>query len=208
MPSERMNLTLHHLNASRSTRIVWLLEELREANGLEFSVKSWSRDAATNLAPPGLAEVHPLGKAPVLEDGPFVIAESGAIAQYLLAHHDHGHALHPRPSDVSYPGFVEWMHAAEGAVFLPGLMGFYLARAGLGDSGLAQYMASERNKAVAHVERRLTSHRFFAGERFTAADCMMGFMLDNPGMPQLPGIGRWRAEVSARPAFVRARQAG
>lgn len=181
---------------------------MREAVGLEHALTPWRRDAVTGLAPAELAAVHPLGKAPVLEDGSFTIAESGAIAQYLLAHYDHGHALHPRASDVSYPVFLEWMHAAEGAVFLPGLIGFYLLRAGLGESPLAHYMGSERAKALRYVEAHLSKHRYFAGEAFTAADCMMGFMLDNPALPLTPAISRWKGDVQPRAAYQRAKAAG
>jgi glutathione S-transferase len=201
-------LTLHHLNASRSIRILWLLEELADVTGLKFDLKSYRRDATTGLAPPELAAVHPLGKAPVLVDGPFAIAESAAITTYLMAHHDHAHALHPRPQDPSFPAYLEWVQAAEGAVFLPGLMVFYLKRAGLGEHPLSAYMAAERSKALAHAEAHIAPRQWFAGDAFTAADCMMGFMIETLAQSSdsaaFPGLTAWRQRAMARPAWARA----
>ena len=195
-----MTVTLHHLNRSRSERIIWLLEEL----GAPYELVRYERDETTNLAPPSLGQVHPMGKAPVLEADGGVVAETGAIAQFLLERFDHDHRLHPAPGAADRPTFLEWMHAAEGAVFLPFLMNTYLTATGLTDSLLAAYMDGERAKALAAIERRLSASAYFAGDRFTAADCMMGFQLEAAEARGVIGetspVKTWLERVRARPA--------
>ena len=134
-----MALKLRHLNASRSQRLVWLIEEL----DVPCQIVHHARHPETSLAPPVLLDVHPMGKSPLLEDDDVVIAETGAIAEYLLAKHDPDHKLHPRSNSADFSRYLEWVHSAEGAVFLPGLMTFYLNNAGLGESELAKRMAPE-----------------------------------------------------------------
>lgn len=198
-----MALKLHHLNASRSQRLVWLIEEL----GVPCQIVNYKRHPETNLAPPDLLQVHPLGKSPLLEDDGVVIAETGAIAQYLLAKHDADHKLHPRVASEDFPRYLEWVHSAEGAVFLPGLMMFYLRNAGLADSELAKRMTPEVMKTVQHVEGHLTKHAYFAGQSFTAADCLMGFQVQsleaNGALGMMPKTAAWLATVRMRPAYQR-----
>ena len=199
-----MTIILHHLNASRSSRIIWLLEELKEAYGLSYEIVRHQRDDETNLAPPALAAVHPLGKAPLIVDGDVVVAESGAIAQYLVERYDTANRLHPEPHEADFAAYLEWTHAAEGSPFLPGLIQFYLQRAGLLDHPIAAYMAHERDKALTAVEGYLAENDWFAGARFTAADCLMGFMLDTAeasgALKERPAIRAYLARVRARPA--------
>lgn len=202
-----MTLKLHHLNASRSQRLVWLVEEL----GLDCEIIHYERDAETNLAPPELLDVHPMGKSPLLEDGEIVIAETGAITEYLLAGHDPEHKLHPRMDSPDYPRFLEWLHSAEGAPFLPGLMSFYFVRAGLEDSPVAQMMGAEAMKAAAHIEAHLATHAYFAGDSFTAVDCLMGFQIQNMAaqLGELPPATKaWLGKVQQRPAYQRMLQIG
>lgn len=198
-----MSLKLHHLNASRSQRIVWLLEEL----GVAHEIVHHSRHPETRLAPPELLKIHPMGKSPLLEHDGVVIAETGAIAQYLLAKFDTAHALHPRSDSPDFPRYLEWMHAAEGAVFLPGLFRFYLMNAGLLDTPLATTMAAEAEKAARTIESHLSAYAYFAGEHFSAADCLMGFQIQNAGLQgQLdnrPATAAWLKKVTARPAYQR-----
>ncbi|MFW6300161.1 MAG: glutathione S-transferase C-terminal domain-containing protein, partial [Oceanicaulis sp.] len=118
-------------------------------------------------------------KAPLIEHDGRIIAESGAIAQHLLESFDAAHRLHPAPGDAARPVFLEWMHAAEGAVFLPFLMNTYLEATGLTDSLLAQYMGAERAKALGAIEAHLAANPYVAGAAFTAADIMMGFQLES-----------------------------
>ena len=202
-----MAVALHHLELSRSERIIWLLEEL----GAPYELVRHKRDPQTRLAPADLLKVHPLGKAPLLvtEDGA-VIAETGAIAQYLLERFDPDFTLQPAPDAPHRGRYLEWMHASEGAVFLPFLMRTYCEATGLTDSLLDQYMAGERAKALAHVEAHLGAHAFFAGEAFTAADCLMGFQLDAADargvLDAASPVKGWLARVRARPAYQAMRQ--
>ncbi|MEO1038679.1 MAG: glutathione S-transferase [Pseudomonadota bacterium] len=201
-----MAVTLHHLNQSRSERIIWLLEEL----GAPYEMVRYERDAATRLAPPQLADIHPLGKAPLLEADGAVIAETGAIAHYLLERFDTDYHLHPKPGDLSRPAFLEWMHAAEGAAFLPFLMNTYLTGTGLTDSLLGAYMQGERAKALSVIEGRLKDNAYFTGEAFSAADCMMGFQLENAAragmMDDASPVHDWLERIKARPAHAAMRE--
>ncbi len=196
-----MTLTLHHLNASRSQRIVWLLLEM----DVPHEIISHSRHPETRLAPPALLDIHPMGKSPLLVDDGVVIAETGAIAQYLLARHDHEHALHPRPEHADFPRYLEWTHAAEGAVFLPGLFRFYLMNGGLLDTPLAANMEAEQKKALDTIESHLLKHAYFAGGQFSAADCLMGFQVRSAHMQgqleERPASKAWLEKVEARAAY-------
>ena len=116
-------ITLHHLNNSRSQRILWLLEEL----GVPFEVKHYSRDAVTSLAPPELKAVHPLGKSPVIVDDGFMVAESGAIVDYLIRQHG-GERFQPVPGSREHEVYLEWLHFAEGSAMLPFLLALYTGR--------------------------------------------------------------------------------
>src|SRR5580693_293729 len=118
-------LTVHHLNQSRSQRILWLLEELETP----YEIKSYTRDATTNLAPPELTAVHPLGKSPVITDGALTIAESGAAVDYLMRRHGRG-KLAPPPGEAAYEKHQEWLHYAEGSAMLPLMIQLYTMRLG------------------------------------------------------------------------------
>lgn len=196
-----MALKLHHLNASRSQRIVWLLLEL----GVPHEIVHHKRNETTRLAPPDLKKIHPLGKSPLLEDGDVVIAETGAIAEYLLAKFDTAHKLHPKPDSPDFPRYLEWIHSAEGAVFLPGLLTLYTGMAGITDGPVAQMIAGEREKVAAHIEAHLSKHPYFAGDTFTAADCLMGFQIvlsdAQGGLNNRPATKAWLDRVTARPAY-------
>ncbi|MEL7545469.1 MAG: glutathione S-transferase family protein [Pseudomonadota bacterium] len=197
-----MALKLHHLNASRSQRIVWLLAELDTPH----EIVHYTRNAETNLAPPDLLQIHPMGKSPLLEHDGVVIAETGAIAEYLVEKFDPEFKLHPTPESDDYPRYLEWVHSAEGAVFLPGLFGFYLLRGELTEHPLAAAMAAEQAKAMDHVERHLSKHAYFAGDDFSAADCLMGFQLNSAeaqgALKTRPASQAWLEKVRARPAYT------
>lgn len=196
-----MALKLHHLNASRSQRIVWLLLEL----GIPHEIVHYKRNTETRLAPPDLLKIHPLGKSPLLEDDGVVIAETGAIAEYLLAKYDPDHKLHPPASSADFPRYLEWLHSAEGAAFLPGLVTMYVGLAGVREGPFMDRMGAERDKAAAHIEAHLSKHAYFAGDSFTAADCLMGFQIVTAnamgGLANLPATRSWLEKVSARPAY-------
>lgn len=196
-----MALKLHHLNASRSQRIVWLLLEL----GVPHEIVHYTRNAETRLAPPELLKIHPLGKSPLLEHDGVVIAETGAIAEYLLAKFDPDHKLHPKAASADFPRYLEWLHAAEGAAFLPSLVTMYVGLAGAPVGPFTERMAAERDKAASLIETHLAKHAYFAGEAFTAADCLMGFQLITAnamgGLVNRPATKAWLDKVTARPAY-------
>ncbi len=201
-------IKIHHLNASRSQRIVWLLIEM----GVPHEVVHYKRDAVTNLAPPDLLKIHPMGKSPLLEDDGVVVAETGAITEYLMGRYDPAHKLHPEASSPDYPRFLEWVHAAEGATFLPGLMRFYFMRGGLTEHPIAQMMAAEQEKATNVIEAHLAKHAYFAGSAFTAADCLMGFQMQTAKMmgalASRPASAAWLEKVEARPAYKKMLEVG
>src|SRR5436190_18514981 len=116
-------LTLHHLNDSRSQRILWLLEEL----GTPYEMKRYQRDATTRLAPPELTAVHPLGKSPVITDGDVKIAESGAIVDYIIRRYGKG-AMMPAAGSAEYEAYNEWLHYSEGSAMLPLMLNLYVSR--------------------------------------------------------------------------------
>ncbi|MEQ9504745.1 MAG: glutathione S-transferase family protein [Hyphomonas sp.] len=196
-----MALKLHHLNASRSQRIVWLLLEL----GTPHEIVHYTRNTETRLAPPELLKIHPLGKSPLLEHDGVVIAETGAIAEYLLAKFDADHKLHPKPDSPDFPRYLEWLHSAEGAAFLPALVTMYVGLAGVREGPFMDRMGAEREKAAAHIESHLSKHAYFAGDTFTAADCLMGFQIVTAnamgGLANRPATTAWLERVTARPAY-------
>ena len=118
-------LVVHHLNNSRSQRILWLLEEL----GAPYEINAFQRDATTNLAPPELEAVHPLGKSPAITDEGHTIAESGAIVDYIVRKHGGGR-LAPTPETWDHESYLAWLHYAEGSAMLPLMMNLYLMRLG------------------------------------------------------------------------------
>ncbi len=134
-------ITVHHLNDSRSQRILWLLEEL----GLPYRIERYQRDAQTRLAPPELKAVHPLGKSPVISDDGRTIHESGAIVDYLIRRHGGGR-LQPKPDSPAYDDYVQWLHYAEGSAMLPLLLHLYVARLGEAGAPLRPRIESELAK--------------------------------------------------------------
>jgi glutathione S-transferase len=196
-----MTLKLHHLNASRSQRLVWLLQEL----DVPHEIVHYSRNEDTHLAPESLLKVHPMGKSPLLEDDGLVIAETGAIAQYLLAKYDPEHKLHPRADDPDFPKYLEWLHAVEGSPFLPFLLTVYISNAEVPGAGLEERIKKEQDKAVAVIENHLSENAFFCGANFSAADCLMGFavmaMSAREGFDACVATKAWLEKVQQRPAF-------
>ena len=166
-------LKVHHLNESRSQRILWLLEELGEP----YEVIKYQRDAQTRLAPPELEAVHPLGKSPVLEDGTLKIAESGAIVEYLCAKYCGG-KLARTLGDTDWAAYIEWVQYAEGSAMLPLMIFMYLGR--LGDAGapLHPRVESEIKNHMGYVDAYMAGRTFLIGDALTGADVMMSFTLE------------------------------
>ncbi len=196
-------LTIHHLGASQSERIVWLCEELE----LPYAIVRYERDPATQMAPPAYKALHSSGTAPVIEDSGLTLAESGAIIEYILAKQGSGHLA--RASD--HPEFAQylfWFHYGA-ASLLPIVIGVMSAAHATGMSahmGLAQRAPGAMNM----IEQRLGQHPWFAGEDFTAADIMMTLPLNallkllQTGAPKRPNIDAYLARINQRPAFRRA----
>ncbi len=211
-------ITVHHLNNSRSQRVLWLLEEL----GLPYEVKRYQRDAATMLAPPSLRAVHPLGKSPVISDGAATIAESGAIIEYLVERHGGG-ALRPPPGTPERLRYTYWLHYAEGSLMPllllslvagriagPGMPWFARPVARRISAGLRdRYVAPQLTLHLDYLEGELAGRDWFAGPDFTAADVQMSFPLEaaaaRAGLDEgRPRLTDFLARSHARPAYQRA----
>ena len=203
-----MSLTVIHLENSRSDRLVWLLEEL----GLDYEVETHQRDPQTQRAGAELKKLHPYAKAPMLRDGERMLIESGAIFEYVLGRHGKS-ALCPDPSDEDWPDYLQWMHFAEGSAMLPILLDHFQA-AGLagppGESMLAAMAKDGMSQLYGYVESVLAERTWFAGERFTAADVMMGWVVEvvetRGEIEPYPAMQRYLAAMKARPAYQRARE--
>ena len=202
-----MSLIVHHLNNSRSQRILWLLEEI----GAPYEVKYYDRDPVTNLAPPELLAVHPLGKSPVIEDNRRVITESGAITEYLCERHGGGHLVPERGSD-DHISHLEWLHFAEGSAMTPILLRIYTARLGEAAAPLEPRIAQQLDAHFGYMESRVGESGHFIGDSLSAADIMLSFHAEiaiMQGMaPRYPKLAAFVNACHERPAWRRAREKG
>ncbi|MEC9362788.1 MAG: glutathione S-transferase family protein [Sinimarinibacterium flocculans] len=214
-------ITVHHLNNSRSQRVLWLLEEL----GIDYRVERYERDAKTMLAPASLKNVHPLGKSPVISDGERVVAETGAIIEYLVERHGNGRLAPAAGSDARLR-YSYWLHYAEGSLMPLMVMTLIFNRIVPGSPMLIRPIAAGIVKAVHrqflgpntrlhldYVESELGRSAWFAGEDFTAADVQMSFPLEAAasragGIDEYPRIAAFLERIHARPAYQRALQKG
>ena len=200
-------ITLHHLNNSRSQRILWLLEEL----GLEYDIKRYQRDPKTNLAPPELKVINPLGKSPVIEDGPHVLIESGAIVDYLIRRHGDGR-LQPDPANATYDEYVQWLHFAEGSAMLPLMLNLYVGR--LGDAGapLHPRIESELANYLGYLNTALELTPYLVGEALSGADIQMSFIGEfakaQGKLQPYPHVDAWVKRFQQRPAYRKALEKG
>ncbi len=211
-------ITVHHLNNSRSQRVLWLLEEL----GLDYEIVRYERDPRTMLAPETLREVHPLGKSPVITDGERTIAESGAIIEYLVDAHGGGR-LSPAPGTPERLRYTYWLHYAEASAMPPLLLKLVFDRI---EQGPAPFLVRPIVRAVAarvkesfvqpqierhldYLETELGRHEWFAGGQFTAADIQMSFPLEAAAArggldARRPRLLAFLDRIHARPAYVQA----
>jgi len=200
-------LVVHHLNDSRSQRVLWLLEEL----GLPYDIKHYQRDALTRLAPPELKAVHPLGKSPVLTDGPRTVIESGAIVDYILRRHGGGRML-PEASSADFESYQQWLHYAEGSAMLPFLLKLYVSRLGEAGAPLAPRIESEIANHLGFVEQSLQGRQWLVGDALSGADIMMSFVGEVAGSRAdragYPNVDAWVRRFQQRPAYRRALQRG
>jgi len=202
-------LTVHHLGKSQSERIVWLCEELE----IPYELKRYTRDAVTMLAPADYKALHPIGAAPVITDGDLVLAESGAIVDYIMAKHGKGR-LTPSASDPGFAQFLYWFHFANGT--LQAAMGrlMLLNRAKLGDDNPILAASRARvDRAFDLVDARAREAEYLAGP-FTTADIMIGFSLSTMryfqpyDIARCPNVVKYLARIGARPAYKRAMEKG
>jgi glutathione S-transferase len=198
-------IVVHHLNESRSQRILWLLEEL----GLPYQIRHYLRDAKTRLAPPELQAVHPLGKSPVVEADGMTLIESGAIVDYLIRRHGGGR-LRPAADSANFEAYQQWLHYAEGSAMLPLLLKLYVSR--LGDAGapLKPRIDSELANHLGYVDRALEGRDWLVGDTFSGADVQMSFVGEAArGLrASYPNLDTWVRRFQQRPAYRRALERG
>ena len=215
-------IVVHHLNNSRSQRILWLLEEL----GLDYEIKKYQRDPKTMLAPPELKAVHPLGKSPVITDDGLVVAESGAIVEYLVGRYGNGRLL-PAAGTPERLRYTDFLHFAEGSAMSPLLMKLVFDKV---ENGPMPFFAKPIARAIARkvkegfvnpnirsqldfLEAELGKSEWFAGGEFSAADIQMSFALEAAASrgglgSQYPRLAEFLRKIHARPAYQRALERG
>jgi glutathione S-transferase len=215
-------IIVHHLNNSRSQRILWLLEEL----GLDYEIKKYQRDAKTMLAPPELRAVHPLGKSPVIQDGDTIVAESGAIIEYLVERYGNGR-LQPAPGTPERLRYTYFLHYAEGSAMPPLLLKLVFDRVANAPAPffvrpIARAIASkvkdgfvlpQLRQHLAFLEGELEYRDWFAGDAFSAADIQLSFPLEaaaaRAGLDaKYPKLNAFLQRIHARPAYQRALERG
>ncbi|HEY4944119.1 MAG TPA: glutathione S-transferase [Rhizomicrobium sp.] len=200
-----MTIQVHHLNNSRSQRILWLLEEL----GTPYEIVKYQRGTPVPFAPPELKAVHPLGKSPVITDNGKTIAESGAIVEYLIDVYGKGR-MKPKAGSDDHWKYVEWMHYAEGSAMLPLLMALYTGMLGDAAAALKPRIDSEIANNLAYMEAGIQGRNFFVGNDVTGADVQILFVLEAAGarLAPYPGLVQYRAAMQARPAYKRGIEKG
>lgn len=200
-------LVVHHLNDSRSQRILWLLEEL----GVPYEIKPYQRDSQTRLAPPELKQVHPLGKSPVITDGGQTIIESGAIIDYVIRRYGKGR-MQPAPESAAYDEYVQWMHYAEGSAMLPLMLNLYAGRLGDAAAVLMPRIEGEIANHLAYIDGALKGRQFLVGDTLSGADIQMSFVGEVAGAfgkrAQYPNLDSWTKRLHERPAYKKAIEKG
>ena len=215
-------IVVHHLNNSRSQRILWLLEEL----GLEYEIRKYQRDPKTMLAPAELRAVHPLGKSPVITDGDATVAESGAIIEYLVEKYGNGRLV-PAAGTPDKLRYTYFLHYAEGSAMTPLLMKLVFDRVetspmpffvkpiarGIAQKVKSTYIKPQIAQHLAYLEAELGKSKWFAGDVFSAADIQVSFPLEaaasRAGLDaQYPKLLAFLERIHARPAYVRALERG
>jgi glutathione S-transferase len=217
-------ITVHHLENSRSQRVLWLLEEL----GAPYTVKRYARHPKTMLAPPELKAVHPLGKSPVIDDDGTVVAESGAIVEYLCDVHGAGR-LKPAAGTPEARRYTYWLHFAEGSLMPPLLVALIFAKVrsakvpffvkpilkGVAGQVHKGYIDPNVTSLLAFMEAELATREWFAGPEFTAADVQLSYPVEAAAAGRAaftatshPKLHAWLMRCQARPAYQRALKVG
>ena len=202
-----MSIKVHHLNNSRSQRILWLLEEL----GAHYEIAHYQRDAVTNLAPAELCALHPLGKSPVIEDDGKIVFESGAIVEYICERHDGAHLVPTRGTD-DHIRYLEWLHFAEGSAMTPILLNLYTSRLGDAAEPLRPRIEQQLQSHFQYMEDQLLPSGYFVGGGLTGADIMMSFPAEAAVKmgyaADKPKLTAYVAALHARPAYQAALEKG
>ena len=200
-------LVVHHLNESRSQRILWLLEEL----GTPYEIAHHKRDSKTRLAPPELVAIHPLGKSPVITDNGVPVHETGAIIDYVIRRHGGG-KLQPDPASADYDVYQQWLHYAEGSAMLPHMLNMYVGRLGEAGAPLHPRIESEIANHDGYVEGYMKGRDYFVGNNLTGADIAMSFVAEvaraQKKLDKYPSFNAWLDRMHARPAWQRALEKG
>jgi glutathione S-transferase len=200
-------IQVHHLNNSRSQRVLWLLEEL----GVDYEIVKHQRDAETNLAPESLEAVHPLGKSPLVVDGDTVVIESGAIIEYLVREYGNG-KLVPKDGTPEALRHLQLMHYAEGSAMLPLMLRLYTGRLGEAAAPLAPRIDSEIQRHIGYLESLLEGRDWFVGDELGAADIQLSFAVQAArmlhGLDEFPNLAAYLDRIQARPAYRRAIERG
>jgi glutathione S-transferase len=215
-------ITVHHLNNSRSQRVLWLLEEL----ALPYEIRKYQRDAKTMLAPPELTQVHPLGKSPVITDDEITVAETGAIIEHVLEQHGNGRLV-PAAGTPAHRQWRYWLHFAEGSAMPPLLLKLIFERIkvtpmpffvkpiarGISDRVLAAMVEPNLKRQLDFMEAELGKREWFAGSEFSAADIQMSFPLEAAAQragldASRPKLMAFLKRIHARPAYRRALERG
>ncbi len=214
-------ITVHHLEHSRSQRVLWLLEELR----LPYEVERYERDKKTSLAPPELQAIHPLGKSPVITDGKTTVAETGAIVEYLVE--QAGDALRPAAGTPERHRYTYWLHFAEGSAMPPLVMALIFNRIkkapmpffarpiakAIANNVLDGFIKPDLKRQLAFMESELAARPWFTGRAFSAADVMMSFPIEAASSrgalkSNFPNLNGFLERIHERPAYKRALDRG
>jgi glutathione S-transferase len=201
-------IRVHHLNNSRSQRVLWLLEELE----LPYEIVSYTRDSKTMLAPEALKRVHPLGKSPVIQDDTLTLAETGLIVEYLVDRYGNGRLSPERGSDA-YWRYAYWLHYAEGSLMSPLLLKLVLGRLGMLGLPARGFVDAQLKLHFDYLEGELATAPWFGGDAFSAADIMMSFPLEAAASragvdASRPHLWNFLERIHARPAYRRALERG
>jgi glutathione S-transferase len=200
-------IVVHHLNNSRSQRILWLLEELR----LPYEIEFYERVKETNAAPAELKSVHPLGRAPIIVDNGRVVAESAAIIDYIIRHYGGGR-LQPSQVDPAYDDYVFWLHYAEGSAILPILLKVNASRIGAGASAIEARIEQAMADDLSYIDSSLSLHDYLLGAALSGADIQLSFVGELAARwtdrSRYPNIEAWVRRFQARPAYRAAIERG
>tara|TARA_R110002110_G_scaffold14704_2_gene67726 strand:- start:556 stop:1182 length:627 start_codon:yes stop_codon:yes gene_type:complete len=195
-------IKVHHLNNSRSQRVLWLLEELDQ----DYEIIGYKRDTTTNLAPESLEKIHPLGKSPVVTDGAMTIAESGAIVDYLIRKYGRDRLM-PAEDTADFVSYLHWMHYAEGSAMLPVMLKLYVMRLAEAGAPLHPRIDSEVKNHFGYMNEALGSNDFIVGNKLSGADFQIVFVLEAARslglLSPFANLERYLSNIHERPAYKR-----